>query len=335
MATTRLEGTPYYDGNQWYIVKEGAKTPKHKGQTIDRANPPADSRLVVEGIHIESDRGEWRVLMPTLRMQAMAVKVGARTAKAAAAPAARTQKASVAAPRPRSRSGSRSPATRRLPRRPAYEGYSKAAENAAFKELRALGIGRRKPGQTVRVSPASRSRSRSRSRAARAPRTVRAPAGYGFIGDKRRKGLDEGAFGPVGPYRSAALFGPSRRGRGTVRMGSANIQAALARIRSRRALPARRFSLSPLSSSPKYNSNSNSELFDELRARPGPVPASMAASMAFRPVAASASRPVAASASPVYQLGPPRRVSNSSSGSGSSSSSSSNTSSNSAGSFLD
>jgi len=307
MATTRLEGTPYYDGNQWYIVKEGAKTPKHKGQTIDRANPPVDSRLVVEGIHVESDGSSWSVLRPTLRMLSIAEKVGARTAARSEAPAVR----------PRSRS--RSPTTRRLPRLPAYEGYSKAAENAAFKELRALGIGRRKPGQTVRVSPASRSRSRARTRATRAPRSVaaRAPAGYGFIGDKRRKGFAEGAEGSVAPYRSAALFGPSRRGRGTLRMNSANIQAALARIRSRRALPARRFSLSPLSSSPKYNSNSNSELFDELRARPGPVPASMAASMAFRPVAAA---PMA-----VGMMGPPVRVSNSNSNSNSSSASSAST----------
>ena len=245
--TTKLEGTPYFDGFSWYIM-----TPAQLKKARDPGYPPADSRLVAEGIHVERAGGGWSVIEPTRKMAEIAGKVVARTEKAAARTAARTQKApkSKSKSRSRSRSRSRSPArsvTRRLPRLPAYEGYSKAAENAAFKEFRALGVGRRKPGQTAQVSPASRSRSRSpkaktartktaRTKTAKKSRSRSRSPGYVYIGDKRRMGMGEGAEGPALPYNynPSRLFS-RRRPRGSVtRVGSANLQAALARLRSTR-----------------------------------------------------------------------------------------------------
>lgn len=237
--TTKLEGTPYFDGFGWYIM-----TPAQLKKARDPGYPPADSRLVAEGIHVERSGGGWSVIEPTRKMAEIAGKVVARTAARTAAAArteARTQKA------PKAKSRSQSPArsvTRRNPRLPAYEGYSKAAENAAFKEFRALGVGRRKPGQTAQVSPASRSRSRSpkakaktaRTKTAKKSRSRSRSPGYVYIGDKRRKGMGEGTEGPVLPYnyRTNSLFS-RRRPRGSVtRVGSANLEAALARLRSTR-----------------------------------------------------------------------------------------------------
>jgi hypothetical protein len=297
MATTRLEGTPYYDGNQWYIVKEGAKTPKHKGQTIDRANPPADSRLVVEGIHIERDngaeaRGEWRVLMPTRMMENVVGRLEARTAAARTVKAAaRTAKAPRPASRSTSRSASRSPVMRRLPRLPAYEGYSKAAENAAFKEFRTLAkFARRRPGQTVRVSPASRSRSRSRS-----------------------------------PLRRAATVRRARRVSTSPEVRS-NIEALEAQLDMHREMC-------------REKESRIREKITTERARLMQSRGSMSSSASMRspllPAALAASGMGAASAAPVFQLGPPRRVSNSGSNSNSNSSNSGSNSSTSVGSFLE
>ena len=234
--TTKLEGTPYFDGFGWYIM-----TPAQLKKARDPGYPPADSRLVAEGIHVERSGGGWSVIEPTRKMAEIAGKVVARTEKVAAT-AARTAARTQKAPKAKSRSASRSPArsvTRRNPRLPAYEGYSKAAENAAFKEFRALGVGRRKPGQTVHVSPASRSRSRSpkakKSRTAKKSRS-RSP-GYVYIGDKRRKGMGEGTEGPLLPYnyRTNSLLSRRRpRFASATRVGSANLEAALARLRSTR-----------------------------------------------------------------------------------------------------
>jgi len=250
--TTKLEGTPYFDGFGWYIM-----TPAQLKKARDPGYPPADSRLVAEGIHVERAGGGWSVIEPTRKMAEIAGKVVARTAArtaAAAATAARTEARTQKAPKAKSRSASRSPArsvTRRNPRLPAYEGYSKAAENAAFKEFRALGVGRRKPGQTAHVSPASRSRSRSpkaksaraktaRVKTAKKSRSRSRSPGYVYIGDKRRKGMGEGTEGPILPY----TYKPSRllsRRRPrfasntlATRVGSANLEAALARLRSTR-----------------------------------------------------------------------------------------------------
>ena len=238
--TTKLEGTPYFDGFGWYIM-----TPAQLKKARDPGYPPADSRLVAEGIHVERSGGGWSVIEPTRKMAEIAGKVVARTEKVAAT-AARTAARTQKAPKAKSRSASRSPArsvTRRNPRLPAYEGYSKAAENAAFKEFRALGIGRRKPGQTAQVSPASRSRSRSpkaktkKSRTAKKSRSRSRSPGYVYIGDKRRKGMGEGTEGPALPYnyRTNSLFSRRRpRFASATRVGSANLEAALARLRSTR-----------------------------------------------------------------------------------------------------
>jgi hypothetical protein len=266
----QIRVAPPYDDAFWYLITPedvGTSVVKDKGDVI--AAPyhdiPDKHRLVTLGYHVEKTSDGYVGVRATRRMQAVesegrgdearANKERARTEAALARTAARTAARTQKAPKSKSRSRSRSPArsvTRRLPRLPAYEGYSKAAENAAFKEFRALGVGRRKPGQTAQVSPASRSRSRSRSPKAKTTRVKTARTktaktakksrsrsrspGYVYIGDKRRRGMGEGAEGPALPYNynPSRLFS-RRRPRGSVtRVGSANLEAALARLRSTR-----------------------------------------------------------------------------------------------------